>query len=82
MKKPLIISASGTKSDLEHLVLEIFSTVSISKANNSTEVRLQMCIGSTCKCSKKVSIYLYTLTSVWWELKLITSQLLSCFLDK
>lgn len=38
MKKPLIISASGTRSDLEHFVLEIFSTVSVSKANNSTEV--------------------------------------------
>lgn len=53
MKKPLIISASGTKSDLEHFVLEIFSTVSISKANNSAEVRLQMCIGRICKYSKK-----------------------------
>lgn len=59
MKKTLIISASGTKSDLEHFVLEIFSTVSISKANSSTEVRLQKCIGSVCKCSKKRFPFIY-----------------------
>lgn len=59
------MSASGTKSDLEHFVLEMFSTVSISKANNSTEVRLQMCIGSICKCSKKsFHLFIYTAISV------------------
>lgn len=59
MKQPPIISASGTKSDLEHFLLEIFSAASISKANNSTEVGLQMCIGSICKCSKKRFPFIY-----------------------
>lgn len=69
MKQSLIISASGTKSDLEHFLLEIFSTVSISKANNSTEVELQMCIGSICKCSKRrfPFIYIHILTVVGIE---------------